>query len=310
MRAAVIGSNWGAVHVAALRAAGVEVVALLGRDPAGISEAAQRLEVPRAATDIPHLAALARDPGLDLITVAAPPATHAPILAQLCAMAETADLPILCEKPAVGLNQTWQPPATRRAPIWVNYAFAFSAAAQQVTTALPSLGSIATAEVTCTFDLPGQLDVKLGLLEIASHPWSYLVTLLGAPTPARPTTPAGAGSQLTVELSCGSTPATVSVMREPGYAGIGHRVVLHTTSGQVEVLGRYRIGAQWEFAVQYPGADPVAVSPDQPGDPWYHANAAAIGAVVDCVRGLAADPRLFSWDAALAIDRSAQAAMA
>jgi predicted dehydrogenase len=89
----VIGTGFGCVtHVRALRAAGFDVVALVGRDPAKTAERARLFAIPLALTSVDE--ALALD-GLDAVTVATPPHTHAGIA--LAAIA--AGKHLICEKP-------------------------------------------------------------------------------------------------------------------------------------------------------------------------------------------------------------------
>jgi predicted dehydrogenase len=91
--AVVVGTSFGArVHVPALRGAGFRVEALVGRDPERTSRRAERLGVPRAMTSLD--VALALD-GVDVVTIAAPPHEHAPLV--LAALA--AGKHVVCEKP-------------------------------------------------------------------------------------------------------------------------------------------------------------------------------------------------------------------
>ncbi|MEE2664904.1 MAG: Gfo/Idh/MocA family oxidoreductase [Myxococcota bacterium] len=88
-----MGSGFGArVHVPALRAAGFEIAALVGREAARTERRAQRLSIPRALTSLDEALAI---PGVDAVTVATPPAAHAPVV--LAALA--AGKHVICEKP-------------------------------------------------------------------------------------------------------------------------------------------------------------------------------------------------------------------
>ncbi|MEP6624004.1 MAG: Gfo/Idh/MocA family oxidoreductase, partial [Acidimicrobiia bacterium] len=90
-RVAVVGTSFGVrVHVPALRAAGFEVVALVGTDPERTARRADRAGIPGAATDL-----LTVLPEVDAITIATPPATHKPLA--LAAIA--AGKHVICEKP-------------------------------------------------------------------------------------------------------------------------------------------------------------------------------------------------------------------
>lgn len=89
----IVGTGFGVLtHLRAARAAGFEVRALVGRDPAKASERAELFGVPQATTDLGEALAL---PGVDAVAVATPPHTHAPIT--LAAIA--AGKHVVCEKP-------------------------------------------------------------------------------------------------------------------------------------------------------------------------------------------------------------------
>ena len=91
--AVVVGTGFGCyTHVRALRAAGFDVLALVGRDPAKTAERAALFEVPAALTSLDEALALA---GVDAVTIATPPHTHAPLARQAIA----AGRHVLCEKP-------------------------------------------------------------------------------------------------------------------------------------------------------------------------------------------------------------------
>jgi predicted dehydrogenase len=94
MRAVVVGTSFGArVHVPALRAAGIEVAALVGRDPQRTGARAAALGIGIAATRLSD--ALDRAGDARLVTVATPPDSHVePVLEAIAAGAH-----VLCEKP-------------------------------------------------------------------------------------------------------------------------------------------------------------------------------------------------------------------
>ena len=91
--AVVVGTGFGCVtHVRALRAAGFDVKALVGRDPARTAERARLFEVPIPCTSLAEALALA---GTDAVTIATPPHTHAGLALE----ALSAGRHVLCEKP-------------------------------------------------------------------------------------------------------------------------------------------------------------------------------------------------------------------
>ncbi len=91
--AAVVGTGFGArVHVPALRNAGFDVVALVGRDAERTARRAARLDVPNACVTLAEALAL---PSVDAVTIATPPDTHAQLAIEACA----AGRHVVCEKP-------------------------------------------------------------------------------------------------------------------------------------------------------------------------------------------------------------------
>jgi predicted dehydrogenase len=101
--AVVVGTSYGVLaHVGALRDAGFDVVALVGRDAEKARSRAERLGIPHGLNDLSQ--ALSLD-GTGIVTVATPPHTHAGI--SLAAIA--AGKHVLCEKPfALNLAQARQ----------------------------------------------------------------------------------------------------------------------------------------------------------------------------------------------------------
>lgn len=97
LQAIVVGTSFGGrVHVPALRAAGVRVASLVGRDPDRTAARARELGVEHATTDLADaLGRLDRSAGPCVVTVATPPDAHVePVLQALAAGAH-----VLCEKP-------------------------------------------------------------------------------------------------------------------------------------------------------------------------------------------------------------------
>jgi predicted dehydrogenase len=89
----IVGTGFGCItHLRALRAAGFDVRALVGRDPEKTSERARRFDVPEGLTNLADALAL---PGVDAVAIATPPHTHAAIALESIAAGKH----VLCEKP-------------------------------------------------------------------------------------------------------------------------------------------------------------------------------------------------------------------
>ena len=92
-RAVVIGTGFGFItHVRALEEAGIKVEAIVGRDPAKTRDRAERAGIPHALTCVDEALAL---PGVDIVTIATPPHTHAELAIKAC----EAGKHVMCEKP-------------------------------------------------------------------------------------------------------------------------------------------------------------------------------------------------------------------
>ncbi|HXW38392.1 MAG TPA: Gfo/Idh/MocA family oxidoreductase, partial [Acidimicrobiales bacterium] len=92
-RAVVVGTGFGArVHVPALRNAGFDVVAMVGRDADKTGRRAERAGVGRACTSLAEAMAI---PGVEVVSIAAPPADHEPLAVE----ALEAGRHVICEKP-------------------------------------------------------------------------------------------------------------------------------------------------------------------------------------------------------------------
>src|SRR4051812_20894733 len=92
VKVAIIGTNIGCtLHIRALRAAGFEVAALVGRDPDQTAYRAAHFGVPLSLTSVPE--AIASD--VDALVIATPPVTHHEFAMQAIAAGKH----VLCEKP-------------------------------------------------------------------------------------------------------------------------------------------------------------------------------------------------------------------
>lgn len=91
--AIIVGTGFGILtHLRALRLAGVEVHALVGRDPEKTADRAKRSDVPLGLTSLEEAMAL---PGVDIVSIATPPHTHCEIALQAIAAGKH----VMCEKP-------------------------------------------------------------------------------------------------------------------------------------------------------------------------------------------------------------------
>jgi predicted dehydrogenase len=89
----VVGTGFGCItHVPALRAAGFDIRALVGRDPVKTAQRAEQFGVAVALTSLEEALEL---PEVEAVTIATPPHTHAPLALKAIEVGKH----VLCEKP-------------------------------------------------------------------------------------------------------------------------------------------------------------------------------------------------------------------
>lgn len=91
--AVVVGTGFGVLtHLRAMRAAGFDVQAFVGRDPEKTAARAAQFDVPHGLTDLGEALAL---PGVEAVAIATPPHTHADLVLEAVAAGKH----VVCEKP-------------------------------------------------------------------------------------------------------------------------------------------------------------------------------------------------------------------
>jgi predicted dehydrogenase len=305
LRAVVIGAGWGVTHIRALRELGVDVVALVG-----------------AAGDSARTEAVAREHGIDLVlddttgalelspdlvTLATPAHTHVALLRRL------ASVPVICEKPVLGVGGDASRLPERGAPVYVNYAFSFLDTARALAQELRDLGPARAVTVDTAHDLPLAFTPAEWFLEVASHPLSFVVHLLGPPELRPGPQECGPAGEVRLRLRCGVVPVDAVCRPEPGLRGLRHRVSVQTDAGVLSLEGRYVQGQLWRYGPLRLDGRELTRSESPPEDCWYRANRRSIGTVLRALAGdldeeQAATAGLFTPARAMAVDRCVQRA--
>ena len=303
MKAAVVGTGWGRVHVRALRLRGVEVVAVCGGpdDGARTRRFAAEEHVPLALDE----ARSVLDLGLDVVTVATPARTHQEMLTLF------KDVPLICEKPVLGVAGDPSRLPEGGAPTYINYAFSFLDTARVFARTLRQLEAPARVKVETAYDLALDFTGPEWFLEVASHPLSLIVHLLGEPALLSGSTTAEPYEATRLDLAIGAVEVEVVSRHEPGLSGLRHTISAYTGAGVLELTGGFHAGQLWRFLpVRLEG---VALNAGEwsRDDCWHRANHRSIGAALDAIRSDLAPDRaaaagLFTPWRAVAIDRCLQ----
>ena len=296
MRAGIIGSNWGLVHLAPLRGAGVEVVALCGQDAANTARVAAREGIARWHTNAAELQ------DLDLIVIATPAASHPQLLALFPHQF------VICEKPLLGIAHPLSRAASLpRQRVWVNYAFAFLDCARAAAAALAQIGPLQRVRVESTVNIPLTFSWPQWFMEVASHPLSWVLHQLGPAWP-RAIRPLPQGHLVEAWWPSGTTGEFV-VGHQP-QAGIHHRLQLVGEGGTLELEGLLNWGEQWRYGPLRINGKPLELAESGTGDPWIRANHDAVTALVAVARGHTGHSQalangLFDLDKALWVEQLA-----
>lgn len=269
-RVGIIGTGWGRTHIGAFRAAGVEVVALLGRDAHRAARIAAEEGVPVGGSDPSVLRAC------DGVVVATPTPSHLGYLRRF------AQLPVLCEKP-LSAAPVVDTPLLANQGHYVNYAFAFLRTARDGERALGEgrIGALREARVGVRVVLPGLDSPTDALLEVASHPLSWASHLLGPLAYRSHTLRAG---RLSLQLAAGALPVRVR-LATMGAPGIELRIRYVGVEGTIELGGRYVPGHAWRFGPALLDGRSLGAAEEGKPDPWYLANCRSVRGFVDVCRG-------------------------
>ncbi|MBQ1782555.1 MAG: Gfo/Idh/MocA family oxidoreductase [Gammaproteobacteria bacterium] len=294
MRAGIIGSNWGLVHLVPLRNAGVDVVALCGQDAANTARVAAREGIGRCHTNAAELQ------DLDLIVIATPAITH-PQLLELFPHQF-----VICEKPLLGIGHPLARAASLpRQRVWVNYAFAFLDCAQAAAAALAQIGPLQRVRVESTVNIPLTFSWPQWFMEVASHPLSWVLHQLGPAWP-RTVRPLPQGHLVEAWWPSGTTGEFV-VGHQP-QAGIHHRLHLVGEGGSIELQGQLIWGENWRYGPLRVNGEVLELANGGSGDPWVLANHEAVTALVAVARGRTSRDQalasgLFDLDKALWVEQ-------
>ena len=289
--AAIVGVNWGLVHLRGLREAGCDVVALAAANEQRAREVAERERVALGTSRLADLSSI------DLVVIATPAPTHAAVIAGL------PEPLLVCEKPLLGAHggSIDAAPVSRR--LLVNYAFSFLGTAKAAAAVVAEQGPPDAVELDVGVNLPHPFTAGEWVAEAASHPLSWLVHLFGTPR-VQSSEAAAARAQMHLDLGGVQTALRLDVGGEPG---IRQRVVMAWGPRRMVLSGSFAPGLPWRYAPLDFDGERITEGEWSPTDCWMDANAASIATMLRVYRGQLAwreglDQGLFDADKALTVD--------
>ncbi|WP_163133019.1 Gfo/Idh/MocA family protein [Agarivorans sp. Alg241-V36] len=270
--AAIIGCNWGLVHLNALQQSQVELKALLDLDINKAQHLAKQHGIANACNDINQL------PPVDLVIIASPAASH---LALIEHFKHTA---IICEKPLMGLNAA-EPLSSWPQNLWVNYAFNYLESAQLINNLLEPDQPV-QARLSSQVNLPLNFTLEQWFLETASHPLSWLLHKLGEPKQLSAEKRQGQqdNQHLSLKLACKQHQIDVDFSLG-GSPGIFHQISLTQGNNSMVLQGEYVPGHAWRFAPVLLNGVAQNQGEYHPQDCWLQANHRSTSAIIEHLRG-------------------------
>ena len=170
MKAGVIGTNWGRVHIHGLRKAGCDVIALMAHETSIAEQIASEENIPRAGSTLDVLA------DCDIVAIATPTHTHLNYLSAL------QNKIILCEKPlGITPENIHQFQALKSDHIYISYPYPFLQTAKQIQQLIQKkeLGELLRITAIAGVNLPYPKSPREWFIEDMIHPYSLLTHLFG-----------------------------------------------------------------------------------------------------------------------------------
>ena len=275
MKIAVIGLNWGRVHLSAYRELGHEVTAVVSRDLEKCRRIADEYGIPGRYQSVKELPGS----GFDIISVAVPAAQHYEVLKEL----QKRSCAIVCEKPVLGFQGASEMYQGLSEEIFFNYAYPFLQDMDIFYRKLEEMGHIRSIDIECLYhlDLNTRFTPEEYFYETVSHPVSLVVHKLQDVVSAVRT-----GSSEILAKTTSGTELRIVCREDLSLSGIRHRVTFtgeknaavdEVTPNVLRLTGEYVTGCPWHYCpLEYNGQ---AISEEHfpAADPWYTANKVSLG---------------------------------
>ncbi|MEM9556399.1 MAG: Gfo/Idh/MocA family oxidoreductase [Acidobacteriota bacterium] len=286
MRVGIVGIGWGRTHCGTFRAAGCEVVALLGQRRDIVERVAAEEGVPIAATDPAAL------DSCDVIVVASPTDNH------LDQIRRFRHKPIFCEKPLTPRPlDASEIDELGAATVFVNYAFPFLDSARRLDGLLAAgrLGSIERVILQVGVRFAAEKSPIGWFHDVVVHPLSWLVHRLGDGFALRHGQVGRGRSNVVACFDDGRRLLDVALYARHR-EGLHFDLLLVGDAGTARLAGGFAPSRGWRFRPLVldgdewgdgEGGGPERGGGERSGgeDIWYRANRRAVGQFCTVVRG-------------------------
>ncbi|NTS78791.1 Gfo/Idh/MocA family oxidoreductase [Catenovulum sp. SM1970] len=170
MKVALVGTNWGRIHINIFRRLGMDINLLIGKNLEKSQQIAKQEGIAKASNSLEDLSSV------DLIILATPASTHLDIIKAF------PDKAIWCEKPvSLAHIDESELDYQQLSRCYVNYAFPHLNSVKLATNIIREgrLGRVQSVMIKCGFNLPGDKSFSEWYSDIIIHPFSYVHHLFG-----------------------------------------------------------------------------------------------------------------------------------
>ncbi len=297
MKAGVIGTNWGRVHVDGFRKAGCDVIALMAAAPELVKHIAEEENIPHWGTSIDVLS------DCEIVAIATPTHTHYEYLDAL------KDRIVLCEKPLGLKPDNLEKFRALNAPrAYISYPFPFTNTARQLQHIYQSgeLGEILRITAITGVNLPYPKSPCEWFMEDMIHPYSLLTHLFGEMTFIDAFQ--GNGCNISARMRCQN--ALVDLLLSPlPKQGLHFDITIIGSKNTCQLRGGFRPDRQWWMEPLM--LDDQAYGLGEPSEDsiWIRANHRVSEAMIAHQTGIMSDKEakdvgLFPFDRALEMEAS------
>jgi dTDP-4-dehydrorhamnose reductase len=257
--AAIIGSNWGLIHLNPLRSYGVQVETLFDLDLSIAQKKSKELSIPTGTNQLENVE------GPDIVVIATPAQTHVDLINRF------QNSFIICEKPLIGWQGDSKPLPRVNNRIWVNYAFPHLEDMRSIQAILAD-EDIQEIRLNSSVNLPLQFSLEQWFLETASHPLSGLLNTLGEP---KVISRNFLKTKIQITLIASRTPIHIE-FEMGGREGIFHEMKLIAKDKVWLLPAQYEPGQNWKFGPITLNDEHYSNHEETKSDPWLDANAQSI----------------------------------
>lgn len=276
MRALVVGLNWGHVHINALRELGHDIAGVVDVNADKARDAALQYNLQHYYSSLQDIDTF----DFDLVTLAVPACSHYTVLQESLRF----NVPVICEKPVLGMTGTVEQYRNLNDRLFFNYAYPFLNDADIFYSKLNEIEECKEISITCLYNirLSKSFTQEEMFFETVSHPLALLIHKLSDRFEPEIIRRADIDC---IEVFAANCPIIRIINRfDPNINGISHHIKV---SGRdtLELKGEYISGKLWHYKPVIFNNDYISIEHFPQTCPWYSANKRSLSNLTDYFEG-------------------------